>query len=186
MHAHRLLTLAAAATLAALVACNQTTTKPASSEEAEEAAEAIESPEVQLPENAKPLSEILAGVQSKGYDPVIEIELDDDGWEIDAFKGKDVVEIDVDPVSGEITSEEAETGGKPLAEILKAVEAQGYGPILEVELDDDGWEISAVKDGEEVSLTADTKTGEIRSAEEEEENESAEENEQEEKEEKEK
>ncbi|MFN3546357.1 MAG: PepSY domain-containing protein [Mesorhizobium sp.] len=58
----------------------------------------------QPPQNAKPLSEILAGIEARGdvayFD---EVEWDDDGyWEIKYYRiGGGKVEIDVDPVSGE-------------------------------------------------------------------------------------
>ena len=163
----RLSTVAVAAMLALLVACKQEPTKPAPAEEGEQAEEQAAEPEAVLPENAKPLSEIVAAVQAKGYGPVVEIELDEDRWEIDAFKGEERVELNVDPVSGEIASGRPEVSGKPLPEILSGVEAQGYGPIIEVELDDEGWEIDAIKNGEEVSLIADPETGQIRVKEEE-------------------
>lgn len=145
--------------LALLIACAQAPTEP----EAEEAAgepEAAE--EARLPENAKPLSEILNAAKAQGYDPVVEVELEEGTWEIDAFKGEERVEFQVDPVSGEIETEEVKPGKKPLAGIVAALEAQGYGPILEIELNEEGWEIEAVKDGEEVELVADPDTGEIR------------------------
>ena len=155
----RLLYYALPIGLALLIACAQAPTKP----EAEEAAEEPEAAEeVRLPENAKPLSEILNAVKAQGYDPVVEVELEEGTWEIDAFKGEERVEFQVDPVSGEIETEEVKPGKKPLAEIVAALEAQGYGPILEIELDEEGWEIEAVKGGEEVELVADPDTGEIR------------------------
>lgn len=57
----------------------------------------------QPPQDAKPLSEILAGIEARGdvayFD---EVEWDDDGyWEIKYYRtGGGKVEIDVDPVSG--------------------------------------------------------------------------------------
>ncbi len=159
----RMLSVALPACLALLAAaCGRA---PTGAEPAEAAEEAEEAGQVRLPENAKPLSEILAAVSSQGYGPVVEVELDEDAWEIDAFKGQERVELEVDPVSGEIVSEEAEPGAKPLAEIVAGLEAQGYGPVLEIELDDEGWEIEAVKGGETVELIADPETGEIRAEE---------------------
>lgn len=56
--------------------------------------------------------------------------------------------------------------GKPLSEIVKAVEDQGYAPV-EVELEEGSWEIEATKDGKTYELIIDPKSGEIRSVEEE-------------------
>jgi len=63
---------------------------------------------------------------------------------------------------------------KPLSEIVKSVEDQGYVP-LEVELEDGVWEIGATKDGKTYELNVNPKSGETLSAEEEEEGEEAEE-----------
>ena len=59
---------------------------------------------------------------------------------------------------------------KPLSEIVKSVEDQGYVPT-EVELEDGVWEIEATKDGKTYELEIDPKSGEIRSVKEEEEDE---------------
>ncbi len=55
---------------------------------------------------------------------------------------------------------------KPLSEIIRSVEMQGYAPI-EVERENGLWEIEATKDGKTYELAADPKTGEIQSVEEE-------------------
>ena len=55
---------------------------------------------------------------------------------------------------------------KPLSEIVKAVEAQGYVPT-EVEFEDGAWEIEATKDGKSYELKLDPKSGEMLSAKEE-------------------
>lgn len=57
----------------------------------------------QPPQDAKPLSEILSGIESRGDVAYFDdIEWDDDHWEVTYYRadgGK--VEIDVDPVTGE-------------------------------------------------------------------------------------
>ena len=63
---------------------------------------------------------------------------------------------------------------KPLSEIVKSVEGQGYVP-LEVELEDGVWEIEATKDGKTYELNVNPKSGETLSVEEEEEDEETEE-----------
>ncbi len=65
-------------------------------------------------------------------------------------------------LSGAIRAEE----NKPLSEIVKAVESQGYVPT-EVELEDGAWEIEATKDGKTFELELDPKSGETLSVEEE-------------------
>jgi len=61
-----------------------------------------------LPENAKPLSEILNAVKAQGYGPILEIELDKEGREIETVRGGETVELVADPETGEIRAEEAE------------------------------------------------------------------------------
>ncbi len=52
---------------------------------------------------------------------------------------------------------------KPLSEIIKAVEAQGYKTITEVEFDDNVWKIEAHQpDGKEVHVQVDPLSGAIR------------------------
>lgn len=55
---------------------------------------------------------------------------------------------------------------KPLSEIIRAVEEQGYLPS-EVEREGDAWEVEATKNGKTFELTIDPKSGETLSVEEE-------------------
>lgn len=64
---------------------------------------------------------------------------------------------------------------KPLSEIIRSAEIQGYAPV-EVERENGLWEIEATKGGKTYELAADPKTGEIRSVEEENEEEDSDEN----------
>jgi hypothetical protein len=58
------------------------------------------------PSNAKPLSEIIRNVESKGYSPIVDVDFDDnDGWEIKAYRNNEKRKLKVNPVSGEITSD---------------------------------------------------------------------------------
>ena len=58
-----------------------------------------------LPDNAKPLSEVIKMLEKKGYHPVIDIELERGRWEIEAFKDSIKRELKVDAVTGEILSD---------------------------------------------------------------------------------
>lgn len=53
-----------------------------------------------------PLSEIIASVEDAGYDRISEVSMEDGVWEIDAYKGDDARELEVDPQTGEILSDE--------------------------------------------------------------------------------
>ncbi len=56
---------------------------------------------------------------------------------------------------------------KPLSEIIRSVEEQGFSPV-EVELEDGAWEIEATKDGKTYEVSVDPKSGETLSVEEDE------------------
>ncbi|NCO76174.1 MAG: PepSY domain-containing protein [Cyanobacteria bacterium] len=58
------------------------------------------------PPNAKPLSEIVRNLETKGFSPIVEIDFDDsDGWEIKAYRNNQKRELKVNPLSGEIISD---------------------------------------------------------------------------------
>ncbi len=57
------------------------------------------------PSDAKPLSEIVSGLERQGYNPVVEIDFDDGRWEVEAYKDRTRYELRVDPRSGDILSE---------------------------------------------------------------------------------
>lgn len=52
---------------------------------------------------------------------------------------------------------------KPLTEIIKMLETQGYAPITEISMDDGVWEVEAYKNDEERELRVDPLTGKILS-----------------------
>jgi uncharacterized membrane protein YkoI len=120
-----------------------------------------EPPDIEIPADAKPLAEIVAMLEREGYSPIAEIEYDDDGWEVEAYKNGERAEIQVDFLTGQILPDEPGETGKPLSEILAAVAGQGYGPILDVEFDGDTWEIEVYRDGRVQVLDVDAATGEI-------------------------
>ncbi|WP_419197872.1 PepSY domain-containing protein [Pseudomonas aeruginosa] len=55
------------------------------------------------PANAKPLSEIIKGVEEAGHKTIVELEFEDGVYEIEALdaQGKEV-KLKVDPVSGKV------------------------------------------------------------------------------------
>jgi len=116
---------------------------------------------MELPGEAKPLAEIVGMIERQGYGPVAEIELEDAGWEISAYKSGQRVELLVDGVSGEVIRDMPPETGAALSEILGSLEAKGYGPFLEVELTEDGWEIETHQGAMAVVLLVDVDSGEI-------------------------
>ncbi len=61
----------------------------------------------------------------------------------------------------EESSEFPPTGSKRVSEIAAAVEALGYGPIRELEFEEAGWEVEAMKDGQVWNLVVDPVSGEV-------------------------
>ena len=59
-----------------------------------------------LPEGALPLSELALRLERDGYDPILEIEFEDGAWEVEAYKDGQVVEVEVDPLSGVVKPED--------------------------------------------------------------------------------
>lgn len=56
------------------------------------------------PANARPLSEIIKGVEEAGYKTIVELEFEDGVYEIETLdaQGKEV-KLKVDPVSGKVS-----------------------------------------------------------------------------------
>ena len=54
--------------------------------------------------DAQPLSQIVRTLEEQGFSPIVEIEFDDNLWEVEAYKEGDKRELKVDPVSGRIIS----------------------------------------------------------------------------------
>ncbi len=50
-----------------------------------------------------------------------------------------------------LAGEKPPKGSIPLSDIIKSLEAKGYSPITEVEIDDGVWEVEAYKEGKNVS-----------------------------------
>lgn len=57
------------------------------------------------PKSAKPLSEVLRGIEQHGYTPVISVYLENGRWQLQAFKAGQKRALKVDPLSGRIISD---------------------------------------------------------------------------------
>lgn len=54
------------------------------------------------PADALKLSEVVQKLEQQGFHPVVDIEFDDGVWEIDAYRGNDKRELQVDPLTGKV------------------------------------------------------------------------------------
>jgi uncharacterized membrane protein YkoI len=61
-----------------------------------------------LPADARPLSEIVATLERQGYGPILEVELDDGRWEVEAYREGRKYELKVDPRSAAVLSVRAD------------------------------------------------------------------------------
>ena len=57
-----------------------------------------------LPTRLLHLCQIVTGVERKGYEPIVEIEYEDDVWEVEAYRYGQLYELEVNPFSGTILS----------------------------------------------------------------------------------
>jgi len=122
---------------------------------------------VNLPSGAMSLSAVLKTVEIAGYGPVVEVEFEKDHWEVKAYRNGQLLQLKVGLLAGEMLPNSPPSFDKPLSLIVKGLEDQGYGPILDIELGAGGseggtaWEIEAYKGGSEVNVTVDPASGKI-------------------------
>lgn len=57
------------------------------------------------PSGALPLSSIVLKLEQAGFAPVVEVEFDDGVWEIEAYADAGKRRLEVDPMSGQVTSD---------------------------------------------------------------------------------
>ena len=57
-----------------------------------------------LPTRPLHLCQIVTGIERKGYDPIVELEYEDDVWEVEAYRYGQLYELEVNPFSGKILS----------------------------------------------------------------------------------
>jgi hypothetical protein len=77
------------------------------SEEVEDLREGDEGVEIP-PEGSLPLSEIVASIEMAGHTAITEVEFEDGVWEVDFMVGGEAYELEIDPMTGEVLSDEPE------------------------------------------------------------------------------
>jgi hypothetical protein len=60
------------------------------------------------PEDALPASAILAKLEAQGYAQIIEAEFEDGVWEVTYVRNGEELELNADPITGEVVTEEQE------------------------------------------------------------------------------
>lgn len=116
---------------------------------------------ISLPSGAMPLSSVLKAVESAQYAPVVEVEFEKDHWEIKAFSDGKLLQLKVDLFTGAILPNPTPLLDKPLSTLVKTLEDQGYGPILDIEHTSAGgasaaWEVEGYKGRSEITMTVES------------------------------
>lgn len=57
------------------------------------------------PPGAMALSTVLTKLEQQGYTPIIDVSLENGRWEIEAYKGMEKRDLEVDPNTGEVLSD---------------------------------------------------------------------------------
>ncbi|MCO1334203.1 PepSY domain-containing protein [Microbulbifer sp. OS29] len=57
------------------------------------------------PPGAMALSTVLTKLEQQGYTPIVEVDLDNGKWKVEAYKGGQKYDLKVDPNTAEIESE---------------------------------------------------------------------------------
>jgi uncharacterized membrane protein YkoI len=119
------------------------------------------------PRQLKPLDQIVESLENTGY-VVVEVEVDDGHWEVDAHKGDDSYELHIDPATGKIIAAlRDEAGPVPsdkamkLSELLRSVHMAGYAPIASVEFKRGKWEIEVRKGRLKHEIEVDAHNGRV-------------------------
>ena len=115
-----------------------------------------------------PLSAVLKTVEGAGYKPVVEVEFEKDHWAVKAFRNGQLLQLKVGLLAGEILRYPTPAIDKPLSAIVKGLEDQGYGPIVEVERSEGGgseagtgWDVEAYKGTSEVKVSVEAASGKV-------------------------
>jgi hypothetical protein len=123
------------------------------------------------PADGKPLSAIIKSVEDLGLGVIRAAEFDDGLWEVAVCKGRDCLDLYMDPRTAQEqrrknddTDDALPPGGaKPLSEVIRSLEAQNLGTITDVEFENGFWETELRKDGRKVRVDLDPGTGKTRS-----------------------
>jgi hypothetical protein len=95
------------------------------------------------------------------------VEFEKDHWEVKSYRNGQLLQLRVGLLADDILPNPPPTLERPLSVIVKGLEDQGYGPILDVERGVGGseggtaWEIEAYKGNSEVNVSVESNSGKI-------------------------
>src|SRR5689334_19546845 len=85
-----------------------------------------------LPSGAMKLSSVLTSLETGGYTPV-EVEFEKDHWKVKAYSKGQLLQLKTDLMTGAVIPDPPPKLDRPLSEIVRGLEEQGYAPILDIE-----------------------------------------------------
>ena len=109
-----------------------------------EAKESAEKAAPAMPAGAMALSAVLKAVESAGYAPVVEVEFEKDHWQMKAYSNGQLVQLKIDLIKGAVIANPPPKVDKQLSEVVRSLEEQGYGPIVDIEHEREGSGILAM------------------------------------------
>ena len=69
--------------------------------------------------------------------------------------------VSIFTVNSAMTNDRVPNGAKPLSEIVKLLEEQGYDPVEEIAMENGRWEAETLKNGVEQHITVDPVSGKV-------------------------
>lgn len=134
---------------------------PSCSRPAKTAESEAKEPPPGLPSGAMKLSGVLKSLETAGFAPVVEVEFEKDHWKVKAYSKGQLLQLRTDLMTGAVIPDPPPKPDKPLSDIVKDLEEQGYGPILDIERGESGsesgaaWDVEAYKGKSEVKVKVD-------------------------------
>lgn len=117
----------------------------------------------------KPMAEIVRSLEDSGY-VVVEAEIDDGHWEVDAHKGEDSYELHIDPTTGKTLSVHQDDAdptppadSMKLSKLLQRISKNGYAAVVSAEFKRGKWEMEVRRGRQKREIKVDAESGKILS-----------------------
>ena len=110
-----------------------------------------------------PLSQLGRGLEQMGYEDVYEAEWEDNAWKLLTKRDGELEIVTLDPYSGRLLSREpmAPRRTLPFSTVVEHLQRKGYRAISEMEFEDGGWKVEAVRNGKREEIFVEMVSGQI-------------------------
>lgn len=111
-----------------------------------------------------PLSRLGRRLEQMGYEDVYAAEWEDYAWKLLTRRGRDLEVITLHPYTGRLLRRKpmAPRHTLPFSTVVEHLEKAGYGPISEMEFEDGGWEVEAIRNGKREEIFVERVSGRIQ------------------------